>query len=758
MDHHTLTLYTVAGAISLSLSALLAAFARLQGGTRATRATALAILVLAVGFIGAGIGPLLPRWATVIGTNMMLIAAGPILHAGFSAFCAQRRPVLDRVGWGVVAFTALPFWYWGLVEPNGDYRSAVFSFAIVAISSRTALLFLRAARRPDGSRPMAMLAVVFGVLVAWMTLRGGGYLLANTPPAVLRGANPTAWPSVLGYIVLIAFMAASVLWLEQDHLRHNPADVEVERGPGLTLATTPRSKLLLLWGTVGVLFLCLVGALGVTYSTMYESERTRLTTQSGFANDAFVEHTLQMINQVDILLRAARGYYLRTGSVAETERYVASLGFNRELIDNVYLLNAEGQILVPWAERGKQRSGAHRDYFAFHRQTTEDVLFIGPVQTGQVTGKKQFRLTRRIDHPDGSFAGVVVAPVEPRAFSNYYRQLVAGHDGIATLLGTVDHRIRARAPEPDAAGWNMQLESVVWRLLADAPQGSYLTRSTIDGIERQLHYKRVGELPLIMVTGFSAADLRASTLARMQWLAGIMIVFTLFILLFAVLLTLEIRRRDEQERFMAMLNHELKTPLSVIRMTLGGGGLPVEIRDRAGRAVRDMGAIVERCLQADRLASGRVTPSFAACHADDLLAQAVAASAAPERVDMQMATLPAIRTDAQLLGVIVNNLLDNALKYGATEGRVTVAAAVATPGGGHGRDGIRITVANPPGSAGRPDPDRVFSKYYRAPGAHGKTGSGLGLHIAAALARKLGGMLAYRPAGEAIKFELWLPL
>ena len=100
------------------------------------------------------------------------------------------------------------------------------------------------------------------------------------------------------------------------------------------------------------------------------------------------------------------------------------------------------------------------------------------------------------------------------------------------------------------------------------------------------------------------------------------------------------------------------------------------------------------------------------------------------------------------------NLIDNALKYGAADGEVRVTAKEAFS---KGRQGLQIDVTNPCGTAGMPDPNQVFRKYYRAPGAHGKTGSGLGLYIAAGFAEKLGGRLHYRPAVDEVKFELWSP-
>ncbi|MGA0825239.1 MAG: 7TM-DISM domain-containing protein, partial [Burkholderiaceae bacterium] len=68
-------------------------------------------------------------------------------------------------------------------------------------------------------------------------------------------------------------------------------------------------------------------------------------------------------------------------------------------------------------------------------------------------------------------------------------------------------------------------------------------------------------------------------------------------------------KRQEQGRFMAMLIHELKTPLSVIRMVLGGVGIESSLRQAAGRAVRSMTDVIERCRQAEMVEDIDLHPS-----------------------------------------------------------------------------------------------------------------------------------------------------
>ncbi|MFZ4859637.1 MAG: hypothetical protein ACOYL3_24965, partial [Desulfuromonadaceae bacterium] len=111
----------------MCLCLVLLLFARFQPGTLVIRSWALAVLVLSIGFFVSGIGPMLPTWATIIGTNVILLTSGSIIYSGFSAFFKERQVTLDHWGWAMVALTVPAFWYWGLIEPNGNYRSMVFS-------------------------------------------------------------------------------------------------------------------------------------------------------------------------------------------------------------------------------------------------------------------------------------------------------------------------------------------------------------------------------------------------------------------------------------------------------------------------------------------------------------------------------------------------------------------------------------------------------------------------------------------------------
>ena len=211
-------------------------------------------------------------------------------------------------------------------------------------------------------------------------------------------------------------------------------------------------------------------------------------------------------------------------------------------------------------------------------------------------------------------------------------------------------------------------------------------------------------------------------------------------------------QREEQERLLLMLAHEIKTPLAIMHLRLDnqakGAG---EIR----QAMRDMDAVIERCLQTVKAEGEELVPQLQMLDLAWLVREALAACQWPERVQVQqLSSLPLV-TDAQLVLIVLSNLLENACKYSAPDSPISVFGVLQA---GVQPPVCRLEVANQPGPAGWPDAAQVFDKYYRARLAQRQSGTGLGLYLAQNLVRALGGQLTYEPDGVQIRFVLFLPI
>lgn len=205
--------------------------------------------------------------------------------------------------------------------------------------------------------------------------------------------------------------------------------------------------------------------------------------------------------------------------------------------------------------------------------------------------------------------------------------------------------------------------------------------------------------------------------------------------------------REEQGKLLAMLAHELKTPLATMHMRLDARAPG---NRELLRAMDEMRGVIDRCLQAAQLDGGRLVPAPGPLDLRAALDAAVADCSQPERVRVRAGEAPRIVSDRQLLGIVLGNLVENACKYAAPEHPIELDLEA------H-RGFARVRIVNGAGRSGLPDPARVFEKYWRSPHARRQAGTGLGLYLARELARVLGGELRYVPTGDRVVFELDLP-
>jgi signal transduction histidine kinase len=210
----------------------------------------------------------------------------------------------------------------------------------------------------------------------------------------------------------------------------------------------------------------------------------------------------------------------------------------------------------------------------------------------------------------------------------------------------------------------------------------------------------------------------------------------------------------QQSRFMAMLTHEIKTPLAALRLTVGSLLSPGKLYDHAEVAIKDIDQIIERCRQADQLEQKQMMAKMEIIHTNDML-KIIDKYSSPfvkTRCDVLEAT--PIMTDRFIFEIVLSNLIENAKKYAPAKSDIHIEISEHSSHLGHGID---IRIQNLIGKAGAPNPDTLFKKYHREEGAHNTSGSGLGLFIIKSCVDILGGKIEYRQHPSKVEFHLWLP-
>jgi signal transduction histidine kinase len=227
------------------------------------------------------------------------------------------------------------------------------------------------------------------------------------------------------------------------------------------------------------------------------------------------------------------------------------------------------------------------------------------------------------------------------------------------------------------------------------------------------------------------------------------------------------RARKIQRDFLANLSHELKTPLTSLigfSQALVDGSLKSEAdRVRAAAIVHEESERVLRMAQ-ELLDLARVEGGSIALNITDVdlggqLQQELEivrqrADARDLRMTLNVpADTPPVAADPERLHQVLDNLLDNAVKYAPAASTVTVAVSVAG-------SSVETVVSNPAG-AHQPDPERIFERFYRADPSRSAAagGVGLGLAISRELAAAMNGRLwADIDAEGNLRMHLRLPV
>lgn len=214
-------------------------------------------------------------------------------------------------------------------------------------------------------------------------------------------------------------------------------------------------------------------------------------------------------------------------------------------------------------------------------------------------------------------------------------------------------------------------------------------------------------------------------------------------------------KREQQSQFMAMLNHELKTPLSIIKIAHSSDAAFSKFKGHISGAIEDITNVIDRSLLADKYDSNSLPIQKDHFFLEPIIKDKLENNFSKHEVVFQSDYDPQIESDLQITKIIISNILDNAKKYGRENSPIKIQLDKTIV---DGKSYSRLSIANLPGDVGLPDESQLFSKYYRATKAYSKTGSGLGLYLIKSLSQLLGGDVLYEIKDEYIIFHFLLPL
>jgi len=230
---------------------------------------------------------------------------------------------------------------------------------------------------------------------------------------------------------------------------------------------------------------------------------------------ALDEHTQAAFETIDSVLRSTQGQIerarLRGSQDAEAERLVLERNLaGHRSISSLSLRDTEGRVTILTAmTRSPMNDTSRSDYFRVHREGNVTGAFIGTPIRSQVTGDWLIPVSRRMEEPDGTFTGVIVAAVKVKFFEDFFRSLQVGKNGLVGLFRT-DGVVLVREPAGEWIGKSLAHVPLFSQHVTASPRGLYRNTTVTDGIERIYAYRTASPLPLVVSLAIAVDDALAA--------------------------------------------------------------------------------------------------------------------------------------------------------------------------------------------------------------------------------------------------------
>jgi diguanylate cyclase (GGDEF)-like protein len=180
-------------------------------------------------------------------------------------------------------------------------------------------------------------------------------------------------------------------------------------------------------------------------------------------------------------------------------------------IDGFYIYDQNARPLISSLPNAATPADySDREYFRYHRSNDDHAVHIGVPVVSKRTGRWIIPLSRRLNHPDGSFAGVAVAAVSVDYFSQFYKRFNIGTQG-AIVLAYNSGVMALRQPLlHNSIGLDISAAPTYRDYAARLFSGTVSLTSELDGVSRLNSFWHLERYPLFVNVALSRDEILAS--------------------------------------------------------------------------------------------------------------------------------------------------------------------------------------------------------------------------------------------------------
>jgi len=215
-------------------------------------------------------------------------------------------------------------------------------------------------------------------------------------------------------------------------------------------------------------------------------------------------------------------------------------------------------------------------------------------------------------------------------------------------------------------------------------------------------------------------------------------------------------RLNERRALIDMLTHELKNPLGTVKFALASLQRNLLPQDAALQRVQHiddsinrMDALIEHVAKANKIDFSYEVKKSVRVNAQEFLEGIAAEYTHAERFTFDIQPQAWFTADPHLLAVMLENLMQNAYKYGLVDKPIHIRVKMTS-------DGTEFEISNPVAPDRMPDTQHLFDRYYRHENVQDQPGMGIGLSLVQSSAEKMKAAISYRQCGMNAVFTVRL--
>ena len=321
------------------------------------------------------------------------------------------------------------------------------------------------------------------------------------------------------------------------------------------------------------------------------------------------------IQNIDIALLAikheAEGQLARGGIDKESfDRYLIRQHSYMPLLLGLRMTDSRGDLLYKTGAviPGIVTSMAKRDHFIYERDNPKGELFIAKPVIGAESKRWVLNIARRVNNPDGSFAGSVFGTIDINHFIKIFSGIDIGAKGSISLRDS-DLKIIARYPElNNKIGSQAASKKLLDQIKSGKQVATYTAIAGVDNTERIYTYRRIANYPLVIIVGLSKDEYLAEWRKEATTQLGLVALFIMVTLVSAKLLAVRWQREMaiESELRKAKENLEQRIEERTNDLNLANEKLKNELAER--EQIEEMVLLLKDSVENSSDAIGMASP------------------------------------------------------------------------------------------------------------------------------------------------------